>query len=246
MLAGVRRLAIFIGPHEAHVEIEARVGEVVRVAAEEGDLLLGREHQPDILVALEPIELVLPAPVHAHHLAGPVFLALAALLLDGVDHLGSLSRGGLGIHLRSRGPRDAVGYIGDLLQLIEEQPGTGALILSPRGVEAVGQEVLTRLGRGLDAGPGAVMIAHHQSVPRNERRGAAVAVTQRRELDMGHPAVAGGELVPLGPIVLRGNVERPHLPGFEAGIFPRLGWPGRRVARAAGPGESEPGVSGCA
>ena len=47
------RLAVLVDAEEADVEVVSRVLEVVRVAAEEGDLLLGRKDQPHIRVFLE-------------------------------------------------------------------------------------------------------------------------------------------------------------------------------------------------
>ena len=46
------RLVVLVDAEEADVEVEARVLEVVRVAAEEGDLLLGREDEADVGVLL--------------------------------------------------------------------------------------------------------------------------------------------------------------------------------------------------
>ena len=47
------RLAVLVDAEEADVEVVARVLEVVRVAAEEGDLLLGGEDEADVGVLLE-------------------------------------------------------------------------------------------------------------------------------------------------------------------------------------------------
>ena len=48
----LRRLAVLVGAEEADVEVVARVLEVVRIAAEEGDVELGGEHQADVGVFL--------------------------------------------------------------------------------------------------------------------------------------------------------------------------------------------------
>ena len=47
------RLVVLVDAEEADVEVVARVLEVVRVAAEEGDLLLGGEDEADVGVLLE-------------------------------------------------------------------------------------------------------------------------------------------------------------------------------------------------
>ena len=58
-----RRLAVFVDAKERDVEIVAREGEVVVVAAEIRDLLLRREDEPDVGVSLVPMEPVLTAAV---------------------------------------------------------------------------------------------------------------------------------------------------------------------------------------
>ena len=55
------RLAVFVNAEEAHIQIEARILEVVGIAAEEGDILLGREDQPHVGVFFEAVEVVQPA-----------------------------------------------------------------------------------------------------------------------------------------------------------------------------------------
>ena len=48
VLARVERLAVLVDAEEGAVEVVARIREVVRVAAEERDLLLGGEDEPDV------------------------------------------------------------------------------------------------------------------------------------------------------------------------------------------------------
>ena len=52
----LRRLAVFVGAEEADVEVVARIFEVVRVAAEEGDVELGGEDEPDVGVCFICVE----------------------------------------------------------------------------------------------------------------------------------------------------------------------------------------------
>ena len=59
------RLVVLVDAEEADVEVVARVLEVVRVAAEEGDLLLGGEDEADVGVLLEPVEVILRRPGRA-------------------------------------------------------------------------------------------------------------------------------------------------------------------------------------
>ena len=57
-MLGAHRNAVLVGAEEREVEVVARIGEVVGIAAEERHLLLGREDEADVgvlLVAIEPV-----------------------------------------------------------------------------------------------------------------------------------------------------------------------------------------------
>jgi hypothetical protein len=60
---GVQRLAVLVDAEKRHIDVIARVGEVIRVAAEEGCLLLGRKDEANICVCLVLVEPVLAAVV---------------------------------------------------------------------------------------------------------------------------------------------------------------------------------------
>src|SRR5207249_3905450 len=73
-------LAIFIDAEETDIEVIARIGEVVRVAAIEGDLLFRGENQAHIGVAFEAIEVILTALVKGDDVAAQSgFLVRVAL-----------------------------------------------------------------------------------------------------------------------------------------------------------------------
>ena len=63
------RLAVLVDAEEADVEVVARILEVVRIAAEEGDLLLRGEDQAHVGVLLEAIEVILAALVERDDVA---------------------------------------------------------------------------------------------------------------------------------------------------------------------------------
>src|SRR5262249_59206445 len=84
--------------------------------------------------------------------------------------------------------------------------------------ESVGQEVLTRFRHRVDALARAVMVREHEAVARNEGRRTA-GDPRRGEAYAIEPRLVGMEVVALGPVCERRSVERPHLPGFEPGIF---------------------------
>src|SRR5205814_697916 len=91
VVLNLRRLAVFVDPEEAHIEVEARKLEVVRIAAEERDLLLGREDQADVGVALETIKMIRAALVERDDIA-PQARLLARLLFDFRDDLAASLR----------------------------------------------------------------------------------------------------------------------------------------------------------
>ena len=78
------RLAVLVHAEERHVEVVARIREVVGIAAEERDLLLGREDQPDVGVFLVAIQPVLAALVERHDV-GPQAGLVEAFFLDARD-----------------------------------------------------------------------------------------------------------------------------------------------------------------
>ena len=76
--AGVERLAVEVDAQIGDVEVVARELEVVGIAAEEGDRLLGREHQPHVLVAAVLVEIVDAAVIELDHVAADVVVVAGA------------------------------------------------------------------------------------------------------------------------------------------------------------------------
>ncbi len=84
VVLGRVRLAVFVDAHERHVEVVAREVEVVRVAAEEGRLELGREDEPHVRVLLVEVEVVHAALIERDHV-GAKARRLRRLGLDAAD-----------------------------------------------------------------------------------------------------------------------------------------------------------------
>ena len=70
-------LAVLVHAEQRHIEIVAREGEIVRVAAEIGGLLLRREDDADVGVLLIAVEPVLAALVERDHFGAEPRLLLA-------------------------------------------------------------------------------------------------------------------------------------------------------------------------
>src|SRR5258706_15879814 len=72
-------LAILVSAKEANIEIVARILEVIRVTGEKRNLLLRREHQANIGVALEAVKVIAPALIELYHIAAHAGLVLGFL-----------------------------------------------------------------------------------------------------------------------------------------------------------------------
>ena len=120
----LRGLAVLVGAEQADVEVEARVLEVVRVAAEEGDLLFGREDQPDVGVFLVAVEVILAALVEGDHVAAQAGLVERLLFDGGHDRAAGLEGGFVRQAGRDRGVH-ARGDILDAHQHVQLEAGQG-------------------------------------------------------------------------------------------------------------------------
>src|SRR5690606_19608320 len=213
---GGRVAAGLVRADERDVERVARVCEVVRVAAEEPGLELGREDELDGRVAAVAVEHLLAAVEERDDLALEVGRVLA--LRD--DGLARGVRGGGDARLiRARGHcrPDALRDILDLDELVEEQAGTDELVRSRGRVEALGQVVPLRGGDRLDAVAGAVVVGRDQPVRRDEGGGADLAVADGGEPHLLEPGRGGIEAVALAPVLERRVLERPHGAQLAAG-----------------------------
>ena len=85
IVLGVKRFAVFIDAEQRHVQIVPGIGEVVGVAAEKGNLLLGREDEADIGVLFVAIEPVFPALIQGDDVGAQTGLLLAVAFNLG-DH----------------------------------------------------------------------------------------------------------------------------------------------------------------
>ena len=140
--AGVERLVAVIGAQIGDIEAVARKFEIVGIAAERGDRLLGREHEAQIVVATVSVTMIDAAVVKLDDIAALAFIAAGAFLLDGRRH--RLEGGAEVIALAGGLLVDALGHIRDGNELVDLGVRTFALIARCPGVEARGDEVLRR------------------------------------------------------------------------------------------------------
>src|ERR1700682_5261733 len=108
----VRRLdgpSIVVDPRQRKIEVEARIHEIVRIAAEKCYSRFGSEHQANIGPHPISIEVISPAAVERHHFTAKTRLFLA-LVLECRDRRVALGIGPFAIRRTNRGSYGC-GYI---------------------------------------------------------------------------------------------------------------------------------------
>ena len=202
------RLAVFIDTEKAHIEVEARVFEIVGIAAVEGDLLLRREDQADIGVFLVAIKMILPALVKRDHVTAQTGLIERLFFDFGHD----LAPGQRRLRLDAGLDRgiDALGHILNRHEHVQLQVDAFFLLVVGFGVEAVAHVVMVLVAELLQAVGAHVMVGHHQAVGRDKRPGAAAVEADGRLLHVLKPLVAGLEVVLFLEVFAGRVVEEPH------------------------------------
>ena len=227
------RLAVFVDPQETGIQGVAGEVEVVRVAAEEGRLELGREDQAHVVILAELVQLVLAAAIEADDLAGQLLVVAAGFLLDLVD----LGGAGLdeGCALKpGAGAHDTVGDVRDVRQDFGRLAGAFLLFLARSGHPAVLDVVVLGRGQVLHARDDAVVVGQDQAFARDQRGRTALQAHR----GVANPVQPG--LIDVGAVFLvhRGDgevVEGPH---------PLVGLGGRGGRRQDGGGGAERGQRG--
>ena len=215
-ILGLRRLAILVGAEDADIEIEARILEVVRIAAVKGDLLLGREDEPDIVVTFVAIQIVDAALVERDHVGAKTSLVFALLLDLGDDvclRLAGLVAGQAGRHARVH----ALGDVFDRHQDVQFEVGRLCLLRAGLRVEAVAHVVVLLAADLLQGVEADVMIGNHESIRGDKRTAAAGVEAHARFLQMFEPLRSRLELILLLELLERRIVEEPHALVGEGG-----------------------------
>ncbi len=205
----LRRLAVFVGAEDADIEIEARILEVVRIAAVKGDLLLGREDEPDVVVTFVAIQIVDAALVERDHVGAKTGLVFALLLDLGDDvcpRLAGLVRGQAGLHARVH----ALGDVFDRHQDVQFEVGRLWFLRARLRVETVAHVIVLLAADLLQGVEADVMIGNHESIRGDERTAAAGVETHARFLQMFEPLRGRLELILLLELLERRLVEEPH------------------------------------
>ena len=210
MRVGRHRLAILVGAQQPHVQVVAREVEVVRIAAEEANPVLGREHQPDVLIATVAIQVMHAAAVEFHDIATHRRrIVTDALGLD--PRLLAVARIDEGLAAATVGRRiDAGAHVGDRLEAVELLGRAAQFVLARRRHEAVVDVVGLGARQLADASQHAMGIGQHETFARHERPRAAAGETHRGLHQLLHPGLVRLETVALAQGLARQIVERPH------------------------------------
>jgi len=190
----VHGLAVLVGPEERDVQVVAGEGEVVGVAAEVGDLLLGREDEAHVRVLLVGIEVVHRALVQRDHVAALARLA-AALLLDARDLGLARGVGGRVRHGRRHRAQHPRGHVLDAQELVHLVARTGRLLVAGGAQVARAHVVLLLGGEVLDAAEPHVVVADQEPVGRDEGAGPAVVEAHGGQAHGVEPGLGGREAV---------------------------------------------------
>jgi len=208
MVRHPRRLAILVGAKKADVEVVPGKLEVVGVAAEEGDLLLGRKHQPHVGVFAGPVEMV-GAPLVERDDVAAQSAGRQRFLLDLGHHAASGSGRLVRRHVPLHRRLHAAGHVLDRHEDVEFEVVALELV-GTRGRGEPVAHVIVPLVPEFGDGIGADMVVgEHEAVGGDERPRAAGAEPHRRLLEVGQPLRRE-----FGPVVLfQGRerlVEEPH------------------------------------
>src|SRR5215469_378029 len=163
----VGRLVVLVDAEKRDIEVVARIFEVVRIPAEEGNVELGREDQTDIRILLVLVKVVYLSRIKSDHVAAEASRS-AAILLD-LRHRRALGLANIcSRHARLHTGIDPVRDLFNSNQLVEFQIGTFRFFRLGLGVEA-SLDVVMSFGRELLYTRGAdMMIGEGQSVSRDE------------------------------------------------------------------------------
>src|SRR6266567_9442915 len=205
----LRRLAVFVGAEDTDIEIEARVIEIVRVAAVKSDLLFGSKDKPYVVVTLETIKVIGAALVKRDHV-GTQSSLLFAFSFDIRDRL--LARGGglLRAHPRLQRGGNPRRYVLDRHQDVQLEIGRARFFRLGLRVESVAHVVVLLAADLLEGIEADVMIRDDKAVRRNERAATAGVETDARFLEMLEPLRCRLETILFLELFERWRVEEPH------------------------------------
>lgn len=205
---GVQRLAVLVDSEEREVQFVAREGEVVGVAAEGCDGLLGRAHQAHVIEGAVAVQPVLAALVELDRFGlEPGFLR--GPLLEPRERRPALHVARLDRRFRVHRGVHRVGHVLHRPQHLELEVGALHLLGARAREEPVAHVVVLRRGHLEELPAGHVVVRQHEPVRRDERSRASAEV-HARALYVLEPFGRRREPVLLLELSERQVVEGPH------------------------------------
>ncbi len=208
VVLGLVRLAALVDAQERDVQAEAGVLEVVVVPAVEGDRLLGREDEADVVEALVGVQVVTPALVQRDDLGVQPCLLLRGVL-QGRHRLAPRSAGSGGVEA-ARGAFDRLRDVFDRPEDVQVHVRAAQLVGERRRVEALLEQVALGRRQALQEVRRDVVVRHHEAVGGHDRAGAADRDADGGLLHVLEPRGRDLEAVALGELLRRRVVEEPH------------------------------------
>ncbi len=203
------RLAVFVGPKEADIQIVARVFEIVGVAAEKRDLLFRREDEPHVGVFLITVQVISAAVIERNHVAAQPG-GVERFFLDRVHHGPPRVFGRLGSQAGLDRGCHSIGHVPDADQDVQFQVEAFDFLGPGLGLKALLQVIVLGAGKLLQRVGAHVVVGHHQPLGRDERPGAAAVEADRSLLQVVEPGVGRVEVIGLTEQVARRLIEQPH------------------------------------
>ena len=204
-----RRPPLFVDAEEIHVEVVAGVLEVIGVAAEKRDLLLGSKHNAHVRVAAVPVDVVLAPLVQADDLAQQAGF-FCRFGLDFRRHRVEGGRRLFGRHLGLEDGLHAGRHILDAHQHVELKSLAADLLIARLGIEAVPVVVVVFVPKSGQNVGSHVLVGHDQPIGRNERSRAPLVEADTRLLEMLEPIGGRLEVIPGVELPQGGPVKEPQ------------------------------------
>ena len=199
------RLVVLVDTEEGDVQVIAREGEVVGIAAKKRGFEFRRKHQAHIGVLFVFVEVVNFARVERDHVAAQASRS-GAVFFDGA-HGGALCLASVGgRHGSGGGAFHFPGDVVDADQHVQFKVGTLRFFRLRLGVKAGLHVVVAGGGEFPDAVGAHVMIGKCQPIGRHERTGASIIKAHRRQPQVIQPLLCRQKAVLLLDSIFREGV----------------------------------------
>ena len=203
------RLPVLINTEEADIEIEARILEVVGIAAVKCHLLFRRKNEPHIIVAFVAIKMIHAALIQRHHIGTePGFLF--AFLLDLGNRARARGRCGVRRQAGFHGAIHARGHVFGRHQHIKLEISRFDFARLRFRVETVAHVVVFLAADFLQRVETDVMIRERESVCGNKRTAAPGVEAHTRFLQMLEPLRRRLEPIFFFQLLQWRTVKQPH------------------------------------